>query len=181
MRKVSTAMAVALCVALGARAQAPEKKPTPSPEQKKLGFFVGTWNQEGEMKGNPAAAGGKISGSETCEWFTGGFQVVCHSSGNGPMGSFKGLGFMTYSADDKAYYFQGIDSMGQADSGKGTLDGKTWTFLSEERVGDKLIHSRYTMTETSPSAYTAKWEMSEDGQSWIPAMEMRATKAEAKK
>ena len=181
MRKVSTAMAVAFCVAFAARAQAPEKKPTPSLEQKRLGFFVGTWNQEGELKGGAAGAGGKVSGNETCEWFTGGFHVVCRSSGSGPMGSFKGLSFLTYSADDRSYYFQGIDSMGQADSGKGTLDGKTWTFSSEEKMGGKLIHSRYTMTETSPSTYIAKWEMSEDGQNWISAMEMKATKAEAKK
>ena len=125
--------------------------------------------------------GGKINGSETCEWFTGGFHVVCRSTGNGPMGSFKGMAFLTYSADDRAYFFQGIDSMGTTDSGKGTLEGKTWTFLSEEKIGDKRIHSRYTMTEISQSAYTAKWEMSEDGQKWNTAMEMKAAKAEAKK
>lgn len=180
MLKVSTAMAIALGLALGARAQTPQK-PTPSPEQKKLGFFVGTWNQEGEIKASPMGPGGKISGSETCEWFTGGFHVVCRSSGSGPMGSFKGLSFLTYSADEKAYFFQGIDSMGTADSGKGTLNGKTWTFLSDEKMGDKLIHSRYTMTETTPAAYAAKWEMSEDGQNWTTAMEMKAARAEAKK
>jgi hypothetical protein len=180
MRKVSTALAMVFCVAVAARAQAPEK-PVPSPEQKKLGFFVGTWNQEGTIKPSPMGPGGKISGSETCEWFTGGFHVVCRSSGSGPMGSFKGMAFLTYSPDERAYFFQGIDSMGTTDSGRGTLNGKTWTFLSDEKMGDKVIHSRYSMTETTPSTYAAKWEMSEDGQNWTTAMEMKAAKTEAQK
>jgi hypothetical protein len=37
------------------------------------------------------------------------------------------------------------------------------------------------MTETSPTSSTGKWETSEDGQSRAAWMEMKATKAPAKK
>lgn len=181
MKVANAAAALALCVSAVASAQSPEKKPTPSAEQKRLGYFVGTWTQEGNLQAGPLGPGGKMTGTETCEWFTGGFHVVCRSSGKGPMGSLKALGLMSYNAEEKTYVFQGIDSMGMTDSGKGTVDGKTWTFTSEEKMGGKLIHSRYTMTETSPTAYTAKWDMSEDGQNWTTAMEMKAVKAEHKK
>jgi hypothetical protein len=181
MRKLLTGAALALWVSAVAYAQTPQKKPTPSPEQKKLGYFVGTWIQEGDMKASPYGPAGKITSTETCEWFTGGFHVVCRSTGEGPMGTLKGLGFMAYGAEDKAYAYHGIDNMGMNVSAKGTYDGKTWTFASDEKMGGKLIHSRYVMAETSPTAYTGKWEMSEDGQHWTTAMEMKSTKAEAKK
>jgi uncharacterized protein DUF1579 len=180
MMKISIAAVLLVCAWATASAQSPQK-PAPTAEHKRLGYFVGTWTQEGDLKAGPLGPGGKMTGTETCEWFTGGFHVVCHSSGKGPMGDLKGLGLMSYNAEEKAYVFQGIDSMGMTDSGKGTIDGKTWTFTSEEKMGGKLVHSRYTMTETSPTSYVAKWEMSEDGQNWMTAMEMKAAKAAPKK
>jgi hypothetical protein len=178
--KVSTGLALALCLSALASAQTPEQKPTPSAEQKRLGYFVGTWTQEAEMKAGPMGPGGKITGSETCEWFTGGFHIVCRSAGKGPMGDFKALGFMNYDGEEKAYFFHGIDSMGMADSGKGVLDGRTWTYLSDSKIGGKTVHSRYVMTEISPTSYSAKWDTSEDGQNWSTVMEMKAVKAPAK-
>lgn len=55
------------------------------------------------------------------------------------------------------------------------------TLTSDVKIGGKMVHSRYAMTETSPTSSTGKWETSEDGQSRAAWMEMKATKAPAKK
>lgn len=44
----------------------------------------------------------------------------------------------------------------------------------------KLIKSRFTIVETSPTAYTYKWETSEDGRTWSAIMEGKETKAAGK-
>jgi hypothetical protein len=45
--------------------------PKPGPEHKPLGYFVGKWESEGEMKPGLFGPGGKMTSSETCEWFAG--------------------------------------------------------------------------------------------------------------
>jgi hypothetical protein len=42
------------------------------------------------------------------------------------------------------------------------------TSANDFQIGGKILHSRYVMTETSPTSSTGKWETSEDGQSWTP-------------
>jgi len=58
-----------------ALAQSPPAEPKPGPEHKKLEYFVGKWSLEGEMKPGPMGPGGKMTASENCEWFMGGFHV----------------------------------------------------------------------------------------------------------
>jgi len=165
-------------------AAAPEKKmmgaPKPGPEVKKLAYFVGTWTSDGDMKENSfGMPAGKFTSTDTCEWFTGGFHVVCHSTGKGPMGPVHGLGILAYNTEDKVYTYGGIDSSGFTMASKGTVDGNNWVYTSDDKMGGKLYHGRYSMTVSSPDAYTFKYETSEDGQKWNLMMEGKATKAAA--
>ena len=89
-------------------AQAPAQKP--GSEHKKLEYFVGKWTSTGEMKASPFGPGGKITASDTCEWFQGGFAVVCHSQGTGPAGPAKSIGIMGYSPEEKKYTYFGLDN-----------------------------------------------------------------------
>jgi hypothetical protein len=192
-RVIAVALVGLSLVAGAALAQAPEKKaaekkapakkmekPKPPPEVSKLGYFVGAWKSEGEIKENSFMPAGKMTSSDKCEWFTGGFAVVCHSTGTGPMGSVHGLGILGYSADEKKYTYHGIDSAGFAESSMGTVEGSNWTYTSDEKMGGKTVHGRYSMTEVSPTEYTFKYETSEDGQKWALVMDGKTTKAEAK-
>jgi hypothetical protein len=164
---------------------APEKKmmmeaPKPGPEVKKLAYFVGTWKSEGDMKENSfGMPAGKFTSTDKCEWFTGGFHVVCHSNGKGPMGAVQGLGILAYNAEDKVYTYSGIDSTGFTEASKGTVDGNNWVYNADEKMGGKAFHGRYSMTVSSPDAYTFKYETSEDGQKWNLMMKGKATKAAA--
>jgi len=154
--------------------------PKPGPEVKKLGYFVGTWKSEGEMKENPfGMPPGKFTSTDKCEWFTGGYQVVCHTTGKGSMGAMHGLGILSYNTEDKLYTYYGIDNNGMAEQSKGKVDGDNWVYTADEKMGGKTFHGRYSMTTSSPDSYTFKYETSDDGQKWTLVMEGKATKAGA--
>src|SRR5437762_2630763 len=99
---------------------------------------VGTWNTTGEVKPNPVMPAGKFTGTSKCEWFPGGFHVVCHDNGNGPMGAMHGLGIMAYNAEDKVYTYSGVDNSGMSTAAKGNVDGNNWVYTSEDKMGGKI-------------------------------------------
>src|SRR5436309_7959309 len=94
-----------------AGAQAPQP-PKPGPEHQRLEYFVGKWTGEGEMKPGPMGPGGKITSTDTCEWFEGHFAVICRSDGKTPMGPSKSIGILSYSPEEKIYTYYGVDNSG---------------------------------------------------------------------
>ena len=159
---------------------APEKMemPKPGPEVKKLSYFAGTWTSTGDMKENAfGMPAGKFTMTSKCEWFTGGYQLVCHDTGKGSMGTTHGIGIMSYDPNEKMYGYYGIDSMGMAMESKGKVDGNNWVYTNDGKMGDKTYHGRYSMDTSSPDSYTFKYETSDDGQKWTTMMEGKATKA----
>jgi hypothetical protein len=163
--------------------QGEEKKagpPKPGPEVKKLAYFTGAWTSEGEIKPNPMMPAGKFTSNDSCSWYKGGFHVVCHSKGSGPMGAVQSLGILGYSTEEKAYTYDGIDNSGHADHATGTTDGKTWSYTSAEKMGGKTMYGRYTMSDLAPDSYGFKYEMSEDNKTWNAVMEGKVTRAAAK-
>ena len=184
MKHLKTAvLVVSILVTAALSALAEEKKmemPKPGPEVKKLAYFVGTWTTEGELKENPfGMPAGKMTSTDKCEWFTGGYSVVCHSTGKGPMGAMHGIGILGYNTEDKVYTYYGVDNSGYAGLSKGKIDGNFWVFTSDEKMGGKAFHGRYSMDTASPDSYTFKYETSEDGQKWTTVMEGKTTKAAA--
>jgi len=180
-RLVSSAIVCVLALAGSlATAQDTGMAPKPGPEHEKLGYFVGKWTAEGQVADNPFMPGGKVVSHDDCTWFEGGFAVVCHSEGTGPMGAMKGLGIMAYSAEDKAYTYYGVDNFGMAMSTIpfGTIDGDTWTFDDETKMGGVAVKSRYVMKQLSPTSYTFKWEMQDPDGSWKTVMDGTSTRAQ---
>jgi len=167
----------AFAVLAGAVLAQPGEMPKPGPEVKKLGYFVGTWNNEGEMKASPFGPGGKFTSTDHVEWFPGNFFVVMHSEGKTPMGPMHELAVMGYNTEEKMYTYDGFDNMGEHDISKGTLKGDTWVYQSDSKVQGKIIKGRFTMKELSPTAYTYKFEMSMDGTKWDTIVEGKSTKA----
>ena len=178
MIKVTRCVALSLTLSTGfALAQAPAGAPAPGPEHTRLGYFVGTWSSKGEVKPKPFMPAGTMTSSDTCEWFEGKFAVVCRYEGAGPMGPTKGLGIMSYSAEEKVYLHYGFDSgpMAMATLPRGTVQGGAWVYVDESEMGGKIVKSRYSMNELSPTAYTFKWEMLGEG-GWQTIVEGKTTK-----
>jgi hypothetical protein len=78
--------------------------------------------------------------------------------------------------EDKVYTADGFDSTGGRESGKGTIDGNSWSWTMDEHMGDQTVKGRYAVKITSATSYTFKFEMSPDGHSWNTVMEGKATK-----
>jgi Protein of unknown function (DUF1579) len=177
MLKAIFALAAASAVAAPAAAQA---APQPGPEHQRLGYFVGRWKAEGEIKPGPMGAGGKMTSTDNCEWFEGRFTVICRSEGQGPSGPSKSIGILGYSVEDKAYTYYGVDnsSMIMSTVPKGTVSGKTWTYTDETTVGGQTMKSRVTIEEESPTAYTFRMEIQGPDGKWIPMMQSRNTKVQ---
>jgi hypothetical protein len=178
MKTVLAGLAVAAFCASAAFAQAPPPaQPKPGAEQKNLARFAGTWKMEGNMEASPLGPAGKMTGTERCTVFEGGWHLVCDSSGSGPMGNIKGHAVMTYDRNTKQYRYFAVNNMPDAETATGTLIGNTWTWTGSMEQGGQKIHSRFTLVETSPTVHTFKWEMSMDGKSWKAVMNGTSTKS----
>jgi hypothetical protein len=160
-----------------ATAQQADEPLKPLPEHKALGYFAGKWISESEMKPGPYGPGGKMTSNDDCQWFDGGFQLVCKSQAKGPVGSMASLGIMTYNPNERVYSYYGIDNKGMNELSIGNKEGPKWTFMSTTQMGEQTLKSRYTIVESSPTAYTFKWETSPDGTKWSTVMEGKSTKS----
>jgi len=170
MRSAKTLVA---CLAVvGCAGMASAQAPKPGPEHAKLGYFVGKWKSEGVMKENPFMPAGKMTMKDDCEWFEGGFAVVCNSEGKSPTGPTKAIAIMSYSPEEQAYLYYSTDNTGMIMSSvpKGTIAGDTWTYLDESKMGGQMVKSRYTIKTLSPTSYTWVWEMEHEGQ-WMALAE----------
>ena len=146
----SLAAALTLFATPSLRAQAPAASPKPG----------------------PMGPGGKMTETSTCEWFSGGFYLVCRSDGRGSSGEIHGLGILGYSSDRKRYTYYGIDNSGTGgDPAYGDVAGDTWTWEGESLMGGQTVKGRYVVKQLSPDKYSWKWEMSVAGGAWTPVGE----------
>jgi hypothetical protein len=175
MKRLSVTILVAM-LALTAVASAQMQAPKPGPEHQKLQYFAGTWSMDGDMKPSPMGPGGKFTGTEHNEWMDGGFFLLSHSDVTMPVGKAKGLAVFGYNSEEKMYTYNGFNSMGEGESAKGTIDGDTWNWTNENKMGGKLMRGRYTVKTLSPTSYTFKFEMQPEGADWATIMEGKATK-----
>ncbi len=172
-----TGMICVLWLSVMAVAVAQTQPPKPGPELKKLDMFTGTWTLDGSMKPGMMGPGGTTVENDKCEWMEGGFYVVCHSTFKMEgMGNGVGLSVLGYSTDDKAYTYREFNSFGEFDDSRGTVDGDTWTWTNEEKMGGMAMKGRYTIKVTSATSYSFMYEMSQDGTKWTTVMDGKAMK-----
>jgi len=152
--------------------------PKPGPEQERLGYFVGKWTAQGEMKPGPMGPGGKFTTTDNCEWFDGHYSVICHSQGTTPMGPTKSIGILGYSPEEKVYTYYGVDNSGMTMSSvpKGTLNGDTWTYFDEGTMGGKKYKSKVVIKQLSPTSYNFSMDMQGSDGKWVRTMESKNTK-----
>jgi Protein of unknown function (DUF1579) len=170
------AMTLTAMIVVAAAAVAQMEMPKPGPEHKKLDVFAGSWTLEGDMKPSPMGPGGKMTENEKCEWMEGGYFMVCHADYKSSMGNGMGLSILGYSNDDKSYTFREFNSQGEFEDARGTLDGDTWIWTSDEKMGSITMKGRFTMKMTSSTSYNFAFEMSQDGTKWTTMMDGKATK-----
>jgi hypothetical protein len=174
MKRIRTILASTLLLTAAALAQT--QAPKPGPELKKLDVFAGSWTLDGVMKPSDMGPGGTMTESETCTWMEGGFYLVCHSDYKSSMGNGVGLSVMGYSVEDKAYTYREFNSFGEFDDSRGMVDGDTWTWTNDEKMGGMTMKGRFTIKMTSATSYTFTFDMSQDGTKWSTIMDGKASK-----
>lgn len=176
MKRLVLFAAILAGMAVSVHAQTPPA-PTPAPELKKAGYFIGSWNLEGEMKPGPMGPGGKMTMTEEDKWMDGGFFVVGHSKfSSASMGGGTAISFIGYNPDQKVYTYDEFNSMGEVEHSTGIFEGDTWTWTGDQKMGDKTIKGRFTMKILTPNSYSFKFEMSPDGNTWNTVMDGTATR-----
>jgi hypothetical protein len=158
-------------------AQPPAAAPQPGPEVKQLEYFAGRWTSTGDFKPGPMGPGGKMTATSSCEWFTGGFYLVCRAEGTMPTGPNKSLAIMGYNPERKHYTYYAIDNSGMPpEPVRGTLTGDTWVWEGEGTMGGQPIKGRYTIKTVSPDEYSWTWEMQMGNGPWTMVAEGRDKK-----
>lgn len=173
----TTGFLSAVCLLLAGAAFAQMQAPAPAPEVQKLDVFAGSWTLTGDLKPGPMGPGGTITENETCEWMEGKFYLVCHTDFKGTMGSGTGLSILGYSTKDKMYTYREFNSWGEFEDSRGSLEGDTWAWNSDENFAGTPTKGRFTMKITSPSSYDFSFEVSQDGTKWTTVMDGKATKS----
>ena len=175
MMRTTTLLFGILLLATAAFAQT--EMPKPGPEVKKLAYFTGHWSSDGDVKPGPMGPGGKFHSDDHYEWLDGGFFVVIHGKfTGGGMGSGSSTAYMGYDSNDKVYTYDEFSSMGEATHSKGTVDGDTWVWNNDMKMGPQTLKGRFTMKILSPTSYSYKYETSPDGNSWTTVMDGKETK-----
>jgi hypothetical protein len=156
---------------------ATDQLPKPGPEVQKLAYYLGTWKGEGETKAGPFGPAGKLSSDMTCEWFAGGFHLVCRGEERGPTGKRTFLNIKSYDEKTKAYTEYGISNFGESEYNTGgTIVDNKRSFVFDVDLGGKPAKLRYTEVQTSPTLFTYKAEASIEGGSWMVIAEGKITK-----
>ena len=174
-RYLSTAVLAVLL--FGATASAQMQHAAPAPELKKLDYFAGDWNVETDIKAGQFGPGGKMTGTDHLEWMQGNYFMIMHSTfSSQTMGSGIEYAVFGYDSNKKQYTYESFSSEGEHEvaTGNPDADGKVWTWYSSSGMGP--MHWRYTETILSPTAYSVKFEMSQDGKTWSTVMEGKTTK-----
>jgi len=159
------------------RAQA--QAPTPDPALKKFQASVGHWAYEAEFKAGPLGPGGKFSGELTIRMILGGFFRQARSTLKGAMGEMRTLQIAWYDPANKKFAFNLYMSSGICVSGSYTFSGNTQVlFAGKFDVGGKQYQIRGTdIFAPDWMSITMKGEMSADGNTWMPWIEGKLTKA----
>lgn len=169
--KIALLAAMLLSFAMFSAAQM--QMPAPAPELKQLDWMAGSWKLDGDAKPGPMGPGGKMTMTEDIQWMQGNFFLVSHSKfSGGGMGEGSGVSVIGYDSDAKKFTYNEFNSFGEATKSMGTVDGKTWTWYGEDKMGK----GKFIMNLTSPTSYTFEYDMSQDGTNWTTVMTGTATK-----
>ena len=168
MRRLSLValfMLAVQCVAIG-QAQMP---PKPGPEVQRLGHFVGTWSLADDL------SSGKLSGTMVCDWFEGGFTLICKDTYTTGRGS--DLHIFGYDPLGKTYTWYSV-----MPTGAGTrvltlrVNGDRWVADWEATYQDKPARYHREWLEESPTVLRYSFTRSVNGGAPTRISEWRFTK-----
>jgi hypothetical protein len=142
----------------------------PSIQLKKLNFLIGKWHTKGEVLQGASASSKEIRGMDTYEWVSGGFFILHRVDvfmGNERTEAIEIIG---YDENRKSYFMKSFDSQGESITMYAVLEKS-----SVLKFGDEKMRTVLTANEDG-SSMSAKWELSENGKTWKPWMNIEFKK-----
>src|SRR5205085_7782061 len=93
----------------------------------------------------------------------------------GAMGKMQELAYFGYDKEKGVYTYTAINSAGMKEESTGVVNGPDWTWSNDMPMGGKTYKAKFTIHEDSASAYTMKYDLSEDGgNTWKTVMTGKA-------
>jgi len=157
-------------------AQEPAPAPKPGPEHEKLGYYVGKWTVEGELKASAFGPGGKYTATSTCEWLPGKFAILCKEDGTMMGGEMHGTSIMSYDPNEKAYLYFETNNWGEISYYHGTVVGDTWTWDDDFKVNGQPIHGRFILKQVSADTANFSFAMAMGSGQLATIMEGKQTR-----
>jgi len=172
VRKSPAVLLTLLFFVAAMSAQEGPQMPKPGPEYKKLDYFAGDWLVHGN-----GTSGVKFTRKHHAYWLEGGFFLVSHDEWKSPAGNGAELTVMGYDPDEKMYTYHAFNSEAEDIFAKCTVNGKTWSCTSNQKLDGQRVKGRATTNEVSATYYTFKFEVAPEGTiNFQTVMEGTATK-----
>jgi hypothetical protein len=149
--------------------------PTPGPEHRRLDVFIGRWINQGHTIATADAPSVKIVTSDVYDWAPGGFFVLHYAYGLVGTLSGGGIEIIGYDAAGKRYTSHFFDSQGNVVTSTLTFDKGVWTWFGPWAGQGHRATSTFSDDGT---IQTCLHERSEDGEHWLPSMDIALTKAD---
>lgn len=144
-------------------AQQAAESPSQSAELKVLDAWSGKWTTQGKLYDTPYSHAGEITITMTCGWSSYGGYMICDHVINGPSGKHNDLSVYTYNPADKSYKFCGLDRSGVPRATPLTIDGKVWSYDSDEEEKGAKIHIKTINDFSKPGVVTWNTKFTADG------------------
>lgn len=141
-------------------------------EVQRLQFYVGDWDEAGEMRDGPDTPFKEIAGGETCKWSAGGYAVLCEERTEGPGGGWEGVYILSYDAAGGQYHVYGTEKPGSNMHAVGRLDGDRWVWVTDPASDGSRV--RYTFAPAGAGARTLTVDVGV-GEDWFGIVNLEYT------
>jgi hypothetical protein len=149
--------------------------PQPGAEYQRLTTLAGTWQGGGAIYATPLSAAGKLTLTNACTVFPGGYNLVCDATGTMLGQPYRELQVLGYDPEARQYTWYDIDNTGMNSLGHGSFSQSTWTFVFDVKANGKPARMRVFITLLSPTTAECTADVSVDGG---PPMKMQDAKLE---
>ncbi|RKH10377.1 DUF1579 domain-containing protein [Corallococcus sp. CA047B] len=147
-----------------------EAAPRLGPEHQRLEVFIGGWTAEGVL-GEAAGPQARVKATavDRYEWLPGGFFLSCRGVMRFAGESLESTRIIGFDPERQRYRMHLFDNHGYARVYEGGERDGVWTFAG--------AHERVTMSfEDGNQRLDIRWEQSDDGATWRPLCDLKATR-----
>lgn len=143
--------------------------PSPDPALRRLDFLAGEWHLSGTIGDGVAPSGGRVTGTQTVAWLTGGFFLVRRWETTLELGGTRvldaGYEFFDYDPEAATYRTHFFTSVAPYHSTRSRCEGRF--------EGDALVMTgpgRITRMPVRHDAVRYEWDLPGPEGTWIPWM-----------